>query len=275
MTCWRAARRTFWRVSKASKPLAGVGVLVTRPAGRADALSALIEEHGGEAIGFPVIDIQPPADAGALLAALNNLEEVALIIFVSVHAVESVGKLLAQHRIPIPTTTRVAAAGPQTAAHCERAAIAVDFVPRKRIDSEGLLEEMRAFDAAGKTILIFRAQSGRELLKQKLEARGATVRYIESYQRQTATPPIEPLLTRWRANQIHAVVISSAEIMDALKHQLTPPNHPLLNTTPIITYGERVATHCQKTIPRSQVYASLQPTDEAVMKAILEWRAGR
>ena len=39
--------------------LKGFGVLVTRPEHQADELSAAIEDSGGEAIRFPVIEIEP------------------------------------------------------------------------------------------------------------------------------------------------------------------------------------------------------------------------
>ena len=157
-------------------------VLVTRPSGGAS-LASLIQQHGGETVAFPVIDIRPPADAPALQAALCALAEVDLAIFVSVHAVDSVAGQLARRRLRIPHSTRVAAVGPKTAAHCAQAAIAVDFVPGARIDSEGLLDALRDFQAAGKRVLIFRGQSGRETLAEGLRARGATVRHIESYRR--------------------------------------------------------------------------------------------
>ena len=43
----------------ADAPLAGVGVLVTRPAEQAGDLIAAIEAAGGRSIVFPVIEIAP------------------------------------------------------------------------------------------------------------------------------------------------------------------------------------------------------------------------
>ncbi len=106
-------------------PLAGIGVLVTRPAGRGANHGARDDKLGAEAVDFPVIAIAPPADEGALLAAVEGLGEIDLVIFVSVHAVNGVATLLRrrlrQRSVRIPAGTRVAAVGPKTAAQCARA----------------------------------------------------------------------------------------------------------------------------------------------------------
>ena len=248
-------------------------MLVTRPAGAAASIVQLIKKHGGEAIVFPVIDIAGPGDDSALLASLKRLREVDLVIFVSVHAVHGVTALLRRHRLQIPGRTRVAAVGPKTGAQCERAGIKVDFVPRDRINSEGLLEQLSDFEVAGKNILIFRGQSGRELLRQSLQARGASVRYVESYQRKTADLPVEPLLARWRGNEIDLVVVTSVAVMDALRRLIGPGNHALLEQTPIFTSSRRVAEYCRETGVRAETPVAKKPTDESLVDAIIEWVA--
>ncbi len=258
-------------------PLHGIGVLVTRTVARAETrtetLSSLITKHGGRAVIFPVIDIAPPADDGALRSALQQLGEVDLMIFVSVHAVHGVADALKEQRLQIPPHTRVAAVGPKTAKQCERASIEVDFVPRERINSEGLLEELSGFDAAGKNILIFRGQSGRELLKQELESRGASVRYLESYRHQIAAQPPPSVLAEWRKNEIHLAVVGSTAVMDALL-QLTAPHHrTLLEATPIFAYSQRVADYCRSTGFPGKIRIAKKPTDESIVEAIIEWVA--
>jgi len=250
-----------------------VRVLVTRPGGGGASLASLIEQHGGEAVAFAVIDIRPPADDPALQAALCQLAEVDLVIFVSVHAVDSVAGQLARRRLRIPHGTRVAAVGPKTAARCARAAIAVDFVPRARIDSQGLLGALRDFEAAGKRVLIFRGQSGRETLAEGLRARGATVRHIESYRRQITERPVAPLVERWRAGQIDAVVISSASVLDALTRLLGARHRDLLGATPVFAYSARVADYCRARGIRADIAAAAQPSDQAVVQAIIARRA--
>ena len=58
-----------------SKPLAGIGVVVTRPAHQAQALARLIEESGGSAILFPAIEIRDVEDLGPFMQIVSRLEE--------------------------------------------------------------------------------------------------------------------------------------------------------------------------------------------------------
>ena len=256
--------------------LAGIGVVVTRPALQATNLCALIEQHGGNAVTFPVINITPPDD-GAWLS-VRQLQTVDLMIFVSVHAVHAVAEMLARHQLKIPARARVAAVGPKTAAQCERASIRVDFVAREIINSEGLLDALRDLDVAGRNILIFRGQSGRELIKQGLEARGGKVRYVECYRREVAKPSeaeLQSLLARWRKNEIHSVVIGSAAVMDALLELIGTHHRALPDATAIFAYSQRVAAHCRATGLRADIRVAEKPTDESMVDAIIQWAAAR
>ena len=71
----------------ADAPLAGIGVLVTRPAGQAAELVAAIEAAGGRSIGFPVIEIAPRSPQ-AIEADLAGLADPDIVIFISRNAVE-------------------------------------------------------------------------------------------------------------------------------------------------------------------------------------------
>lgn len=251
-----------------SKPLAGLGILVPRPAPQAAAFGAIVEQNGGKAIVFPVIDIVPPNDNDALVNVLQDLKQVDLIFFVSVHAVHGVCRALRQHRFKIPSRIRVAAVGPATVKELKRANIQADFAPDMRIDSEGLSETLRDTDVRGKNILIFRAQSGREWLKQNLETRGARVRHIESYRRQVTNRSIEPLLMLWQGGEINWVLVTSVAIWDALVKLVAPSHQVLLETTPICTYSERVRDYCRKNGARAKIIVAEHPAPESVVRAI-------
>ena len=68
------------------KFLKGFGVLVTRPEHQADELVSAIEEAGGEAIRFPVIDIEPH-DSVDVNRSLEALPASDIMIFISTNAV--------------------------------------------------------------------------------------------------------------------------------------------------------------------------------------------
>ena len=250
--------------------LDGINVLVTRPVGRADSLCSLIEKHGGAAVAVAVIEIIPPRDVAELDSVVANLQAVDLVIFVSVHAVAGVADALSRCGLSMPSQTKIGAVGPKTAAHCKRVGMRVDFVPDDaHINSEGLLHELRDINFVDKNVIIFRGQSGREVLPQALQSRGAKVRCVECYRRQTAT---DSSLLKRRLNQpIHAVVIGSVAVLDSLM-ALLDGRHRAIPPTPIFAYSKRIATHCRQANWRGEIFVADAPTDESVVTAIVQWR---
>ena len=257
--------------------LAGLRVLVTRPGAAGESLARRIEQHGGEAVLFPVIDIEPPVDETRLRNALRDLADADraapdLAIFVSVHAAHAVAARLKALGLKIPAAAQVAAVGPKTAAACAAAGIRVDAGPAARIDSEGLLDALRTVDLTGNRALIFRGQAGREALARGLRARGASVRHVAAYRRRITARPVAPLVERWRGGGIDAILVSSAAVWDALRELLggVPGGRDLPAATPVFAYSRRVAAHCRAR-GAATVTAAAQPLDESALDALIAW----
>ena len=68
------APRKFLR-RLANKPLAGRGIVVTRPRDQAAGLAALIEAAGGRALLYPAIEIEDLSDPASALRVIGNLEQ--------------------------------------------------------------------------------------------------------------------------------------------------------------------------------------------------------
>src|SRR5262245_34763049 len=69
-------------------PLAGIGVLVTRPARQAAGFAEKIAALGGSPVIFPAIVIMPPAETDGLSRVHARLDEYDCAVFVSANAVE-------------------------------------------------------------------------------------------------------------------------------------------------------------------------------------------
>ena len=91
------------------KPLAGINVLVTRPAHQAGGLADRIRTAGGNPILFPVLEILDVTNQRPLLELIDRIDEFDLAIFVSPNAVNKAMSLIRAKRSlpPIPTSGEV------------------------------------------------------------------------------------------------------------------------------------------------------------------------
>ena len=176
--------------------LAGRGILVTRPREQAQGLAALIEAAGGNALVFPAIEIEDLPDLRPILGLLDRLDEFDIAIFISPSAVHKALNLVRSRRgqRPWPPQLRVAAVGRGSRRELERQGFDDVIAPQAHADSEALLALAELADVAGRRIVIFRGDGGRELLGDALAARGAAVENAEGYRRGRARHEHAPLV---------------------------------------------------------------------------------
>lgn len=251
-----------------SVPLAGLRVLVTRPAHQAEELCRLIEGAGGEAIRFPAIDIRPWAGAGAA-DRLARLGDGDLAVFVSANAVECARPYLPR---PLPPGVQFAAVGRATARALQRAGLPVHLAPERGFDSEALLALPQLQEVRGRRVVIVRGQGGRELLADTLRRRGASVDYAEVYRR--ALPQgadVAGLRARWADSGIDVVVATSADGLRNLETLLGAAGRPLLQRTPLVVIGERMLKMARDMGVCAPVLVS-DPSDAALVDALIRWR---
>ncbi len=231
-----------------NKSLGGLKVLITRPCPSGDAISRAIEEHGGTAIKFPVIEISTPDSFVALDALLHGIGDIDLLVFVSAAAIEGFVARKKQQNILLPEGLKIAAMGPETARHGRDEGLNIDFIPRQSADSEGLLVSLKDSESGinlkESRVTILRGQSGRDLLKVELEKLGAEVTFVQCYTRRTTSRSIQPIMDRWSAGEIDVVMITSVSILDGLLKLLGPQNSALLTDSPVITISERIKYQC-------------------------------
>ncbi len=250
------------------KLLKGFGVLVTRPEHQADALASAIEDEGGEAIRFPVIEIEP-YDAVDVNRSLEALPASDITIFISTNAVI--------FGLPYANgdDTAIAVIGPGTRSAVESAGRQVDIIPAQGFDSEHLLTEAELQDVAGKNIRIIRGDSGRELLADTLRERGATVHYLPVYRR-LARIYSPKLLTglehRWRDGQVNCVIAMSVDSLDKLQEILPAGCRELLSKTPLVTPSTRVLQTASDRIPEAKVSLAESPTTDDMVRALIACR---
>ncbi len=244
-------------------PLAGVGVLVTRPEQQAHALADLIEQRGGKAIRFPTIQIIV-RDAADVVAEAERLASPDIVVFVSSNAV--------QYGLHYVGDACIAAVGPATAAAVEAAGRAVDISAKTGFDSEHLLATDELADVSGKTVRIIRGQDGRELLAATLRERGAQVEYLAVYERilpQYPANEIAALVAKWRAGGIKIVTAMSVASLMNLIEVLPDSALEMLARTPLVTPAARVLKEAVKQFPDLPVVLSDAPDANDMVRAMV------
>lgn len=252
----------------ADQPLAGVGVLVTRPQQQADALCEKITALGGEAIRFPVLEIVDSKDTATLTHIIDCLDDYDLAIFISANAVQRALNLIRARRT-LPDTLKIAAIGRASARELKAQGCRIDLVPAERFNSEALLdmEEMR--QVTGKRILIFRGEGGRELLADTLRERGATVEYAEVYRRVLPSADTGQLLHRWARDEINIITVTSNESLHNLVELVGKLGREWLRKTPLVVISDRMLQLAQELGIQAPVEVAAQADDDAIIEAIL------
>lgn len=252
------------------RPLEGRGIVVTRPAHQAGRLEELILGAGGNPILFPVIEIIEVADLQPLLALIDRLDEFELAIFISPNAVNKAMNLIKTRRA-LPPHLELAAVGRSGVRELRRFGITTVIAPAARFDSEALLDLPAMQDVAGKRIVIFRGDGGRELLGDTLIARGAAIEYAECYHR--GRPPLDaaPLLKAWARNEVHAITVTSSEGLHNLFDLVGKPGQSWLGKTPLFVPHPRIAQTARK-LGLAAVVLTAQG-DDGLVQGLTQWFA--
>jgi uroporphyrinogen-III synthase len=165
-----------------NQQLSGMAVLVTRPAHQADPFCAMVEDAGGRAIRFPVIEIKAlPLDQ----QAINALQQPADgLIFISANAVRLAIDEIRKWSVERLRDSRIMAIGKATARELEHMGVQPDLVPPSPYNSEALLGIPEMQDVSGRRFTIIKGKGGRTYLMEQLRARGAAaVNEIDIYVR--------------------------------------------------------------------------------------------
>ncbi|MDR1423284.1 MAG: uroporphyrinogen-III synthase [Azoarcus sp.] len=232
--------------ANAGIPLAGRTVIVTRPLAQAAALCRAIEDAGGRAFRFPLLEIVPVTDPAVFAPVAARLDEFDFAFFVSPNAVEyGVAGLCAARAWPVGL--RVATVGQGSARSLREHGFNELVVPADGGDSEAVLAlpEFAPGAVRGRSVLIVRGNGGRELLGETLVTRGAKVDVLSCYHRRCPQADASPLLELAARGGADALSITSSEGVDNLVRIVGVGNIGRLAATPVFAPHPRIAARCR------------------------------
>jgi uroporphyrinogen-III synthase len=159
------------------QPLSGKRILITRPLAQAKATAERVRRRGGIPVIFPCMAVEClPENIRHGLEALKQPHSEAL--FTSGNGVDCVAQLQGERFALTFADIPVAAVGRKTAARLKAHGIHPSLTP-ETASQEGLLAAYAAHLPA--RLVFFRAEEGRKLLAQGLEAGGVDVVMVHAY----------------------------------------------------------------------------------------------
>ena len=244
-------------------------VLVTRPAGQAQALCAALQRLGFPTHAQPMLELVPlDVLDSAQKQCITHLDEYQHVIFISGNAVNFGMQWIVESWPELPTTNWYAI-GSATTERLRESGIS-QVHSSARMTSESLLADPALQKVAQHRVLIVKGFGGRVSLRDELLAKGAVVDEFNCYRR--ICPGLEPgelaqKLTQWAPG---LVLISSGEGLTNMLSLLSPLESSKLAVLPLIVPSRRVAQLARER-GFADVHCAANASDAAMLGAAERW----
>lgn len=190
-------------------PLSGMRILVTRPRHQASALAELLRAAGAEPVVCSIVKITPlPVEPKRLQEMMARGWD--WVLFTSANGVTTLRDHLARAGLDWRALAgaKLGAIGPGTAKALAATGLRADFVPTKAI-AESLGEELPEI-AAGRRVLLARAQEARDVLPRLLTERGAVVEVLDIYRTEPDAQGLALLHTLLSEGDMDLITLTSS-----------------------------------------------------------------
>lgn len=247
------------------------GVLVTRPQGRAEELSARLVAAGYAVHCLPLLELRPlPELPRAQRQLVLELDRYQHIIFISGNAVHFGMSVIEDYWPQLPVGLCWYAIGDATARLLQDYGIEA-ITPGSSMTSEGLLAVSQLRAVAGQRVLIIKGEGGRGTLQEELAGRGATVDELACYRR--VCPGYGPGEVAARLSQwdIGLVMITSGEGLANLLALISPQETTKFRYITLLVPSGRIAGLARQA-GFDQVVIAENASDSAMLRALESWQ---
>jgi len=256
---------------EATVDLAGVTIVVTRAADRADDLRTSLELHGARVITFAATRIVP-CDGERLEdleRALSTLARFDWVVFTSVTSVALTFDCAASCGVSTADwgATQIAVVGSATAAAVRERGLPVAIVP-ERFVAEGLLDAFASRDILHGANVLYPAASGaRAVLAEGMRALGATVHQLPIYNSVVSDDDSSPVHAALSAGQLDLVTLTAASAVDAWVGAMAP-SHTVVDAVTIGPVTTQAASKAGVRVVAEAAPSTLEGLVAAVVRAV-------
>jgi len=251
------------------KTLHGLQVIVTRPAHQSEHFRQQLEQAGAQTLCIPVIEVRASGQPQVTQVMLAGLASYDAALFISANAVTFGLAALDDVQQQVLRNLTLGAIGKKTAKALQERGFNPQWVPAQGFTSEDFLAMPQVQQLAGKRILIFRGEGGRELLADGLRQRGAVVDYVDVYQRICPKHDAGQLKQHHERQQLGIIAITSSE---GLLNLLTLLDNPdWIKTVPLLVGSQRMLVTARQAGFTGLIVIADNPGDEAMLQALNQW----
>ena len=127
----------------------------------------------------------------------------------------------------------------------------------------------RTCGLAGKNIVIFRGDGGREHLANTLRDRSANVSYAEVYRREKPDVDINSLISCLKNNQVDAIIVTSNQGLQHLWEMAGSEGQSLLQNIQLVVISERNLKLAQQLGFKKMPVVSTNAGDNELLEALI------
>jgi uroporphyrinogen-III synthase len=251
--------------------LRGQCILNTRPLHQQDGLKSLLEADGACVLAFPAIEIVECETTEFHRGLADNIKNYDIALFISRNAVDGAFRFLAGRQLPADLQFGVIGQGTYRALSERVVDLDQRLIVGYPYNSEGLLACSELQQVAGRNILIFRGQQGRNLLGDELRTRGARVDYCEVYARIAPvfeTDAFKQLTAEWFPT---LAVFTSNEGMQNVLATISGESRTKMLDTPWLLISERMRESAVNLGHNGVTIIAADANDEGIRQTISEW----
>lgn len=223
-----------------------MNVLITRPDERGQQLLEMLAEQHIFAIHQPLFRVEAGRELPQLPSAISALKTGDCVFAVSKNAVDFAHQTLMATGFAWRSDVQYFAVGQTSANYFASQTEQAVRYPLKFANSEGLLDLPEMQDLSGKTVLILRAESGREFFAEQAALRGADVKILECYQRIALIQDISDKISLAKRAGIDTIVATSSDIVAMLVAQTREEDRPWLFECRLIVVSQRTARDAEQ-----------------------------
>ncbi|MFC4260707.1 uroporphyrinogen-III synthase [Marinobacter lacisalsi] len=194
-------------------PLANMRVLICRPEPEASRLAGAFRSAGAHSRTLPVMERVPLPETPEQRQTLLDLDLYQHVIAVSPYAARQLLERIDTWWPQFPTGIHWYGVGASTAAVLEKAGLTPEH-PADGFTSEALLALPSLQQLEHEKVLLARGDHGRELIRETLTQRGASVTVLPLYHRQPATPSRADRMDNLDQFQPDVIIVLSGETLN-------------------------------------------------------------